>query len=365
MAQKRSRVLAVDDDAIDLAIVRRMLSKDDYDLRTASTGKQALKTAADFQPGIVLLDVMMPGTDGYEVCRRMRKDSRLARAKIIMVSSLAMVSERLEGYEAGADDYITKPFDEAELLAKMRVYQRLNSAEEVDRFKTDILRLLSREACSQFNDLIGPTEMLLSQKDIDAEELRTLLEQMRRAAEYLHRFFDNAMVLSSLKSGEQQFSMTPTNLGALVRGVIGEISAEAADRNVKIEEEFAINPTICLDEQQINTVVAAILNNAVRFSRSGGSVTVHVSSDNDDVCLNITDNGEGIDPQYQPYVFDEFSDPNADRQAQGRGLSLAIARQIVLGHNGTVSVESKKGSGSAFTVRLPAMLPLEVAQCQE
>ncbi|MHC4145962.1 MAG: hybrid sensor histidine kinase/response regulator [Planctomycetota bacterium] len=365
MMQKRAKVLAIDDDALDLAIVRRMLSEEEYDLRTASTGKQALKTAADFQPEIVLLDIMMPGLDGYEVCRRMREDSMLARAKIIMVSSLAIVSERLEGYEAGADDYITKPFDEAELMAKMRVYQRLNSAEEVDRFKTNILRLLSQEACSQLGDLIGPAEMLLSQKNIDAEELRPLLEQIHRAAEYLHRFFDNAMVLSSLKSGERQFSMVPTNLGALIRGVIGEISAEAANRNVKIEEEFAINPTICLDEQQINTVVAAILDNAVRFSRSGGSVTVHVSSDNDDVCLSITDNGEGIDPKCQPYVFDEVSDPNATHRAQGRGLSLAIARQIVLGHNGTVSVESKKGSGSAFTVRLPATLPLEVAHCQE
>ncbi|MGD8500657.1 MAG: response regulator, partial [Phycisphaerales bacterium] len=141
MLQLRAKILAVDDDAVDIAIVERLLSKDEYDLRTASTGEQALEIAADFQPDIILLDVMMSGISGYEVCRQVRADSKLRYAKIIMVSNLAMVSERLQGYEVGADDYISKPFDEAELLAKIRVYSRLKSVEEVDRFKTEVLTL--------------------------------------------------------------------------------------------------------------------------------------------------------------------------------------------------------------------------------
>ena len=364
MMQVRSKVLAVDDDAIDLAIVQRILSEDDYDLRTASSGAQALDIGADFQPDIVLLDVMMPGMDGYEVCRRMRADSKLRYAKIIMVSSLAMVSERLEGYEAGADDYITKPFNEAELLAKIRVYSSLKSVEEVDRFKTDVLALLSQEARPPLNDLIGPVEMLMSRKDMDAKEQRRLLEQVRGAAEHLHRFFDNVMILSSLKSGKRQFSLAPTNLGNLVRRAISEVAADAAKRNVKVEERFTISPTICLDEQEIKRVFAAMLDNAVRFSPAGGTVTVCVCSDNEDVCLSVTDQGEGIEPEYLPFVFEELSDPDVTHQSRGQGLSLAIARQIVSGHNGTVSVESTKGSGSTFTVRVPATLPLEVAHCQ-
>jgi signal transduction histidine kinase len=205
----------------------------------------------------------------------------------------------------------------------------------------------------------------MSREDMDAQEQRTLLEQVHRAARGLHRFFENAMTLSSLKSGRRQFNMAPTNLCALVRGAIYEVAAKAAERNIRIEEDFEISPTIYLDEQEIKRVITAMLDNAIRFSPSDGRVTVCVSSDNEDVFLSVTDEGEGIDPDYLPYVFDELSDLNIDRHSQGQGLSLAIARQVVQGHNGTVSAESTKGSGATFTVRLPAMLPLEVAHCEK
>ncbi|MHC4426370.1 MAG: hybrid sensor histidine kinase/response regulator [Planctomycetota bacterium] len=366
MVQLRARILAVDDEPVDIAIIERMLSKDDYDLRTASTGEQGLEIAADFRPDIILLDVRMPGISGYEVCHLIRADSKLRYAKIIMVSNMAMVSERLAGYEAGADDYITKPFDEAELLAKIRVYLRLKSVEEVDRFKTNVLTLLSQEARSPLNNLIEPAEMLMSEGDLDAEEQKTLIERAHRTARDLQRFFENAMILNSLKSGKRQFNPAPTNLCALIRRAICEVAPRAVERNVRIEEKFKINPTICLDEQEIRRVVTAMLDNAIRFSPSDGRVTVCVSSDNEDVCLSVTDQGEGIDPDYLPCVFEELSDGDIEHNLQGQGLSLAIARQVVLGHNGTVSAESTKGSGATFTVRLPATtLPLEVAHCEE
>ena len=362
--QLRSKILAVDDDRIDLAIVERLLNKDEYDLRTAPTGEEALEVATDFQPDIILLDVMMPGMSGYDVCRQIRADSKLQHVKIIIVSGLAMVSERLAGYEAGADDYITKPYDEAELLAKIRVYLRLKSVEEVDRFKTDVLTLLSHEALTPLNNLIEPAEMLMSKEDIDAEEQKRLVEQVCRGTKRLHRFFENAMMLSSLKSGKQQFSLAPTNLCALVHGAICEVAPKAAERNVRIEEKFEISSTICLDEQQIKRVITAILDNAIRFSPSDETVNVCVSSDNEDVCLSVTDQGEGIDHDYLPCVFEDFLNPNIDHRLQDRGLSLAIARQIVLGHNGTVSAKSTKGSGATFTVRLPATLQFEAAHCK-
>ena len=366
MVQPRGKILAVDDDPVDIAVVKRMLSEDNYDLRTASTGEQALEIAADFQPDIILLDVMMPGMDGYEVCHRIRADSKLQYAKIVMVSGLAMLSERLEGYEAGADDYITKPYDEAELLVKIRVYLRLKSIEEVDRFKTNVLTLLGHEANTPFNSLIEPLETLISKENMDAEEQKKLLEQVQHAAKSLHRFFGKSMVLSSLKSGERQFNPAPTNLRTLVRGAISEAATKAAERNIRIEEDFRISPTICLDEHEIKRVITVILDNAIRFSRADGTVTVSVSSDSENVYLSVTDRGEGIDAEYLPSVFDELSGPVIDRChsarhecSQGPGLSLAIARHVVSAHNGTISVQSKKGSGATFTVRLPATLSLE------
>jgi len=364
MVRARSRILAVDDDPVDIAVIKRLLSKKDYDLRTAASGEEALEVAAEFQPDIILLDVIMSGISGYEVCRRIRADAKLKRTKVIMVSGLAMVSERLQGYEAGADDYITKPCDEAELLAKIKVYLRLKSVEEVDRFKTDILALLSQEACTPLSDIINPAERLMSTISKDAEEQKRLVEQIHDTARQLRHFFENAVTLSALKSGQRQFDPAPTNLRDLVRGAVSEVAAKAVERKVRIEEEFSISPTICLDEQEIRRVIVTLLDNAIRFSPIGGTVAIRVASDSEDVYLSVTDQGEGIDPDRLDSVFDEFSDVDTDRCSQGQGLSLAIARQIALGHNGTINVESKKSSGATFTLRLPATLALEEAHCE-
>ena len=363
MLQPRNRILAVDDDPVDITNLRKLLGKD-YDLKTATTGEQALVIAAEFQPDIILLDNMMPGLDGREVCRHIRADMALRHTKIIMVSGKSLVCERVQAYQAGADDYITKPFDKDELLAKIRVYLRLKSVEELDQFKSNVLTLLSHEARTPLNSLLGPAEMLVSEEQMDAEERKLLVEMVHSAAKRLHCFFENVMLLSSLKSGKWQFNPAPTGLCDLVREAVGEVTTQAAERNVEIEEVFAGDPMAHLDREQIKKTLQAILENAIRFSPPGASVRICVSGDDTEACVSVTDRGKGIDADYLPYVFEELSDPDIDHHSKGQGLSLAIARQVVLQHNGTISAESTKGAGATFTVRLPAMVPSEAPACE-
>ncbi|MHC4438516.1 MAG: hybrid sensor histidine kinase/response regulator [Planctomycetota bacterium] len=363
MIHPRSKILAVDDDAIDIMTIEKLLGEH-YELRTATTGQEALVIAADFRPDIILLDNMMPGLDGGEVCRQIRADTALRHTKIMMLSGKSMVSERIEAYEAGADDYITKPFNEDELLAKIRVYLRLKSVEEMDRFKTDVLTLLSHEARTPLNNIIAPAEMLMSEEQIDAEEKKLLIEMVHSAAERLHRFFENVMLLSSLKSGKWQFNPEQTNLCEVVHEAVSEMAANAAELEVKIEEKLDAAQTVCIDSQQIKRVITAMLDNAIRFSPSGESVDICLTADEEYLCMSVIDRGQGIDSDYLPYVFEELSNPDIDHHSKGQGLSLAIARQIVQQHNGTISAESKKGSGTTFTVRLPIKVPSELAQCE-
>ena len=363
MMQPRNKILAVDDNVIDIATIEKLLGER-YDLKTATTGKEALEIAVDFQPDIILLDNMMPGLDGGQVCRQIRADSGLRHTKIIMISGKSRVSERIEAYQAGADDYITKPFNEDELLAKIRVYLRLKSVEEVDQFKTNVLTLLSHEARTPLNGLIAPAEMLMSEEEVDAEERKLLIEMVHSAARRLHRFFENVMLLSSLKSGKWQFNPEPADLCEVVHEAVCEVATKAAERKIKIEEKFEAGPTVCLDRQQIKRVITAILDNAIRFSPPGWRVDVCVTGDNESICVSVTDRGEGIDLDYLPYVFEELSDSDVDHHSQGQGLSLAIARQIVQQHNGTISVESAKGSGATFTVQLPLTVRSELAHCE-
>jgi len=116
--QEKSKILAVDDNSINLAVIEELLGSQ-YNLMTVSTGIDALKVAQEFRPDLIILDIMLHGMDGYEVCQQIRKSSSLRHTKIIIVSAKAMTSERLKGYQVGADDYLTKPFDGEELLAKV------------------------------------------------------------------------------------------------------------------------------------------------------------------------------------------------------------------------------------------------------
>ncbi len=116
--QEKSKILAVDDDSINLAVIEELFESQ-YNLMTVSTGIDALKMAQEFQPDLIILDIMLHGMNGYDVCQQIRKSSSLRHTKIIMASAKAMTSERLKGYQAGADDYLTKPYDGEELLANV------------------------------------------------------------------------------------------------------------------------------------------------------------------------------------------------------------------------------------------------------
>ena len=130
--QTQGKILAVDDDPNNIAILEELFDGH-YDLKRSANGKQALEIARDFLPDIILLDIMMPGMDGYEVCRRLRAHDMLRDTKVIMLSARAMDSERLEGYRAGADDYITKPFDGDELLEKVRAHFHTRNTVEANQ----------------------------------------------------------------------------------------------------------------------------------------------------------------------------------------------------------------------------------------
>lgn len=360
------KILAVDDNVIDIMTVEKLLG-DHYDLATASTGEQALDLAADFRPDIILLDNMMPGLDGGDVCRQIRSDRKLRHTKIIMVSGKSRVSERIEAYKAGADDYIIKPFNEDELLAKIQVYLRLKSVEELDQFKTDVLTLLCHEARTPLNSLIAPVEMLMSEEDVGQEDKKLLIEMVHSAAKRLHCFFENVMLLSYLKSGKLPLNPEPADLCEVVHEAVCDVATKAAEHNVIVEEKFKSGHAVNIDSAQIKRAVVSILDNAIRFSQSGARVNVCVDGPpkaGESVCVSVTDRGKGIDPDFLPLVFEELSDPDIEHHSQGQGLSLSIAKQIVQHHNGTISVESEKGAGTTFTVRLPVMVPSELAHSQ-
>jgi DNA-binding response OmpR family regulator len=218
--QTQEKILAVDDDPNNVAILEELL-ENHYDLKVVTNGEQAMKIARDFRPDIVLVDIMMPGMNGYEVCRRLREDGTLKHTKIIMVSARAMVSERLQGYQAGADDYITKPFDGDEFLAKVRVYLRLKHAEELEHIRDEItiaaMETLSAPVVVARKIISEISDNAFGQID---PELRHQLDTADWCMDDLERIIHSFLDISQIYAGTVQLQASQFSMQSVVQEVV-------------------------------------------------------------------------------------------------------------------------------------------------
>ena len=357
------RILIVDDNPMNVSLLEDILADDYQYIATAGSGEEALEIAETFHPTLILLDIMMPGIDGYETCKRIRATAALRTTKVIMLSAKALLAERLHGYEVGADDYMTKPFDEDELLAKVRVYLQLKSLEEVDQLKSDLLGLLNHETRTPLNGIIPPLELLVAGEVHEPEEQHMLLDMALGSAKRLLTLFDRVITLCSMKAGTWNFQWTPMAFEDVVRDAVATVEAGSSAQPVRVEVEVLDEATILIDAQQMHETLVSLVDNAVRFSPPDGCVEVKVWQNEAWICVAVTDQGPGIDPRILPYLFDGFAEADMQHHAKGQGLSLAIAQQVVRAHDGTIDVVSTEGCTS-FTVCLP-IIPVTEACKQE
>ena len=347
----RCRILAVDDDPMNIAVLEDLL--EDYDLCTATTGPEALEQARLCRPDLILLDIMMPGMTGYEVCERLRQDESLRDVKIILVSAKATTAERIKGYDAGADDYVVKPFDCEELLAKVKVYLRLRSIEEVDRLKGSMLRLLRHEVRTPMTGMISGLEILADACPEDPVERKGMVNLVMKNVHRLGHLLEKVIELSALEAGERIFCIDAVDVSELARAVVNDKAPQAAQRDIEISVRNADPVTVQLDRTAIGQVLGELLDNAIRFSADGATVEVRIENADEQAAVSVLDHGKGIAPEALPHLFISFNDSDMIHHTKGTGLSLAIAQRIVQQHRGRIEVESDLGSGSCFTVILP------------
>ena len=345
------KILIVDDNPLNTEILEELL--EDYQHETASCGEEALVIAAMFQPDIILLDIMMPDLSGYEVCQILRKNPTLNRVKIIMVSAKGMLGERLEGYKAGADDYIVKPFDDDELLAKINVYARLKSEEETSKFKKDFVKLLLLEANTPLNNIKIPINLLMENVDLDVEERQKFLQQIRKGIDDIEQLFQEVSSLSELASGTWTNPFVTVNLCDLMRKSLDLILPQASKHEVEVNHTLPHNAYTLANADQILRVLGIILDNAIKFSPPKGKVNIEISDSDGYYNLTITDHGKGIDLPNLKKQVDENVKTDKDKGNYVQGPSLTVANHIMQLHNGSIDFENVKDGGTAATVRLP------------
>lgn len=346
----KPKILVVDDDPLNILFLKNILRKK-YDIEMADSGEKALDMVPVFRPDLILLDVVMSNMSGYDVTRRIRAHRKFRFIKIILVSGQTMLEERLHGYEVGADDFVTKPFVEEELLAKVEVFLRLKHSEELDRLKDDVLRLFSHETRTPLNAIIGLSDLHRDDDDISSR-MQNDLSVIYDNGQMLLDFVRKTSMICSLKD-DVELITERRSLVSVIQSLIVDLDDEADEKNVQINflptSDFQLN----LDWTYMEKAIEYIVENGIKFSPENGTVRIEIKGDNKFCYLRISDNGMGVKPEWHESIFDEFAIQDVMHHQKGQGLSLAIVRYILEHHNGSVELQSEYGSGATFILKIP------------
>ncbi|MFZ2148367.1 MAG: response regulator [Sedimentisphaerales bacterium] len=356
--QVKGKILAVDDDHNNITILKELLD-DNYSFKAAPTGEQALKIAQDFRPDIILVDIMMPGMNGHELCRRLREHCKLKHTKIIIVSARAMITDRLEGYRAGADDYITKPFEGDELLAKVRVYLSLKHTEEevVDRMKDEVnmteIEKLRTPVLVAKNIISNVTANVFGKID---PILRHQLEIANECLNHLERTINNFLDISEIYSGKVELQPTLFSMQSVVLEVINLFKPNTASRKIDLNtdmptEELLVNA----DRQKITKILANLIGDAIRVTHEGDSIYIRVKDLKDRIGVDVESNGQSIESNKIDDLFNlsvQIEDyVGSSRQSTSSGL--AVAKGLVELHGGCIWAKNRPQGGVVFSFEIP------------
>lgn len=352
----RHRILAVDDGPENLLLLEDLLGAE-YEVLLAAGGREALDVARALHPDLVLLDIGMPGLDGYETCRAFRSDPLLRAAKIILVSGRAMTAERLDGYAAGADDYVTKPFEREELLAKVRVFVRLKHVEEVARMKEDLLTLVAHETRTPLAVVMGALELLgahLGAEDVSARDLHAAASAN---AARLHRLLDASTALGALRGGRRRLDAVPVMVRDLVSRAVSETRVRARDAGVAVRLEDPAPLAVLGDPGHLPAAVRTLLEHAIDRSAAGATVEVRVAEEHGMAVLRFLDRGAELRAEDLHTMFEPFGSRDISHHSSGggSGLFLALAREIVERLGGRLEVLSRPRGGLCVETRLPVV----------
>ena len=369
------KILIVDDARMNLVLLSRLLITDGYEVVEAKDGEGGYAAALSESPDLILLDVMMPGTDGYEVCRMLKANEAVASIPVIFVTAMSETVDKVKGLEIGAVDYITKPFQSAEVLARVRTQIKLAATNEenleyhrelLESQRVASISTLAGGIAHNINNLLGTvigyTDMLYGRLAGD-----------EKAQKYTEKVLDAAQRIADLTNSLHMYShagrgdMTKLQIGDLLTKMV-HLYTEKDSKHLNIDLQIADGiPEIWADANQLIRAISNIFVNAQEVSKPNSTITIGAStgrlpeksmcgsadsSAEDYVIVSITDTGPGMEPETVKEIFEPFF---TTKETVGAGLGLSAACGIIDKHGGKISVDTEKGAGSTFHVYLPIM----------
>lgn len=373
--------LLVDDLEENLLALEALLRRDGLELLKARSGTEALELLLTHDVALALLDVQMPGMDGFELAELMRGTERTRRVPIIFLTAgTADQQRRFRGYEAGAVDFIQKPIETDILRSKAQVFFELarqqqllaaqrdelrhyaNALKEADRRKDEFLATLAHELRNPLAPIRNGLQILRMAPTGDAaEETRAMME---RQLSHMVRLIDDLLDVSRVSQGKielrKQVTSVKNVLQAAIEGSRPLIDAAGHTLEIDLPET---DLWLDADLTRLAQIVSNLLNNAAKYTPNGGHITLSARQRGEEAIITVTDNGLGIPADMLPHIFELFTqvDRHLERAQGGLGIGLALVRRLVEMHGGTIHAQSAgKNQGSSFSVHLPLVEPAQL-----
>ncbi|MBD3883113.1 hybrid sensor histidine kinase/response regulator [Phormidium tenue FACHB-886] len=369
----KGNILIVDDTPSNLRLLSSMLHQHGYGVRSAISGLMALRAVERIHPDLVLLDINMPIMDGYEVCTQLKLNEKTKTIPIIFLSALGETSDKVKAFQVGGADYITKPFQVEEVLARVEnqlvlrraqlelerakgeALRALEQEQELNRLRSEFVAMISHDFRTPLTSIRGFTELLRMSPHPPDTQAR-YFNKIDTAIDHLLNLLDEVLRLGSVETSQLQ--RQPTALQQFCQEVVELLQTEV-DRPCEIQFSYAAECTVVeVDQTLLRQILINLLTNAIKYSPAGELVELRVTSPRnyqDAVQFQICDRGIGIPLASQPYLFDAFYRGSNVGEIRGTGLGLAIVKRCVEVYQGQIQFDSQEGMGTTVTVTLPLL----------
>ena len=370
------KILVVDDaQSVANYIVSLLMPR--YDVKAVYSGEDALEVLPDFMPDLVLLDTVMTGIDGHEVCRRIREDNVYGAIKIIMISTKKALEERLKGYEAGIDDHLGKPFEKEELLAKVKVFLRLKTVEDqlqelnsqlneqvnirtAQLIDAEKMAALGRHTAGIVHNLNTPLQAIMGKAQLlamDHPDDRGILS-LEKAAFQMRDIITSILTTSCRQSRE---SIEDIDLNQVINEQVDMLKFNLVwKHSIQWDMDLATLPKFEGSYVEFSQCMGNLIRNGAEamYESTVQNMSITTKHENNTIIISVSDTGRGIQKENMEKLFDPFYSTKPlvaedDDTPTGTGLGLAYCREIIESYGGKILVESEPGKGSKFTVHLP------------
>jgi len=364
MTETRPTLLVVDDTAANIDVLIDALG-DDYSVCVATDGNDALNSVKRDRPDLILLDIMMPEMDGFEVCRRVKDDPTSRDIPIIFLTAMSEDADEARGLGLGAADYITKPFNLAIVKARVRYHlelcrqkqelqQSYDKLSELETQRDSLVHMIVHDMRSPLTSILGRLQM--AQKNPLSEKAAGYMAKALESTNELMEMISTLLDVSKMEAGQMTLDYSAVNMSGLVSETLRMVEPLQGQRKLTLtspEEMEALSG----DTHLIRRILQNLVGNALKFTdKEEGVITVRIEiAVEDRVRVSVTDNGPGIPLEYREKIFDKFCQVEARKQGQmySTGLGLTFCKLAVEAHGGRIGLESDLGKGSTFWFELP------------